>query len=326
MSIKTESTSLNVSSLVQDTNKSTDSDSIFTEQQIVSWTEKEQELLDKHVKQLELSENNLKSILEIAMLFPNKTVQQLTMRVRWLGQKNDITWEQYCKQHQKMISPAQSPKHESNHTSPRKKTETKRRSCQLVHKRSMSDSKSKKRRSVPNVKVNPSISTSPDFSNTVFVKQIYQPQNHQQNQQFQTESIKSDPTDHSSKYINTPQQPVQYTQVPVQQQQQFYQQNYQNVQTTFPNVMDPFNNINTVINQNEDILSFMETAPELDINIINAFGYNLHYLLELTDELAKPSKLPFLSLMLSVPPSLQQQQQQQQQQQDPSGSIPGGFL
>ncbi|KAL7722912.1 Myb-like domain-containing protein [Entamoeba marina] len=291
MSVKTGSTPLHISSLVQNIPNSTDNVSIFSDQHIVTWSEKEQGLLDQHVDALQINENNLKSILEIAMLFPTKTVQQLTMRIRWLSHKDNISWEQYSKQ-QKSISPAQSPKHELNYTPPpRKKSELKSVKRQ---------SKARKRRSVPNTKIDAILSTSPDYSNTVFVRQPHQPKQ----QQLQTESIKSDPTNHSNIF-------TQPAQMHVKPNQNLQPNNYLNQQVR----TQDFAQQTTYLNQ-PDLFSCINNTILL---LSTCLGANLNSLLELTDDIARPSRLPFLSLMLSLPPTMQQLP-------NFNGSVDGGYL
>ncbi|ELP86584.1 hypothetical protein EIN_162180 [Entamoeba invadens IP1] len=74
------------------------------------------------------------------------------------------------------------------------------------------------------------------------------------------------------------------------------------------NLQDLILRIDGLVRDNNSILNYVESSInknlQIDPNYLNAFGTNLQNLLELTDGIAKPSRLPFMPLTLNVPPSL----------------------
>ncbi|EDR23656.1 hypothetical protein EDI_237430 [Entamoeba dispar SAW760] len=403
MSTQVESSPSNNSQLQQDT-KSEEQMSIYSDNSPTTpapfWSEEEQSLLDENIKKLEITEDNLKSIFQISMLFPNKTIQQLTMRVHWLQIKETISWENYWKtfQRKEQQTPLQSPK-DSNHSSPRYKMEKlrNRKSCQFIPKKLSEDQQRRKRKSVPNGLDDSSPISSPDL---LKVQSKYQPLNHQN----QTDSTQSDPLTQipgliqfkgpmnlkhnrgsarfmqlsslqernelnsfqyqqqssneqikrrpgiisvmqtSSQQNNIPFTSIQQSKIinSSQIQQPIRSINQNPITTThmtrhqsLPQTLQPqglinhsipinslqlnvcnqsqyiINQIDNILKENESILKYIQESIQLNIaldpNYINAFSKNLQSLLFLTDELAKPSSLPFLKLVLSIPPSLAQQ-------------------
>ncbi|EKE41784.1 hypothetical protein ENUP19_0039G0014 [Entamoeba nuttalli] len=405
MSTQVESSPSNNNQLQQDT-KSEEQMSICFEHSPTTpapfWSEEEQLLLDENIKKLEITEDNLKSIFQISMLFPNKTIQQLTMRVHWLQLKETVSWENYWKtfQRKEQQTPLQSPK-DSNHSSPRYKMEKlrNRKSCQFIPKKLSEDQQRRKRKSVPNGLDDSSPISSPDL---LKIQSKYQ----SLNQQTQSDSIQSDLSDPltqipgliqfkgpmnlkhnrgSARFMQLQslqernelnslqyqqqssndqikrrsgiisvmqtgsQQNIPFTSIQQskilnssQIQQPLRSINQKPVTTThitrhqsLPQTLQPrvlinqsipinslqlnsinqsqyiINQIDNILKENESILKYIQESIQLNIalnpNYINAFNKNLHSLLFLTDELAKPSSLPFLKLVLSIPPLVSQQ-------------------
>ncbi|ELP93456.1 hypothetical protein EIN_059410 [Entamoeba invadens IP1] len=325
-------TQLNISPLLASDKMSVCSETSPTSAPVV-WSSEEQTLLEQNIPKLEMSEANLKSIFEIAMLFPNKSLQQLTMRLNWLPLKSKIGWEEYCRQNQK------TPQNQSPKTAPSPKAKIEktmnRRSCQFVSKKRENEEKFRKRHSVPNQTETQTLSEE--------TKGLYTPQLGGDSMSTDSDThitglIKTKEVRHlkhnrgSAMFIQVP--PIEESSCPVvmnqtinqngytqQQCQQLHQlptlEQFNRQPPKYQLKLNLFNGgekeeisrqITGLVMNNESILRYLESSngQNIDSNYLNAFCLNVQNLVGLSEQLAAPMGLPFFSNQIVMNPSFHQ--------------------
>ncbi|ELP92243.1 hypothetical protein EIN_118170 [Entamoeba invadens IP1] len=300
--------SISVSRLTKNTYSSKSEDmSVCSEvgNSSVYWSEEESKLLEDQMTKLHITDSNLKSLFELSLLFPTKTIQQITSRVKWIAIKTTMSWEDYCENIKTSV--VTQPIKISNHTSPRIKTEKcQRRSCHISPSR-INEEKKKKRQSVPNGTTNTIVHKSegekmPSRNRRSLKQQIDPADIQKQEKKF---VIPVSPKEKEKRKSSRMSQSYEVTEVSdfsvANSQTDVPQQSY----TYVPNTLTQ---INAFVTENNTILNFMEAClfagTKINPEYINTFGVNVQHLLELTDSLAQPMKLPFLQLVLAVPPSM----------------------
>ena len=239
--------------------------SLLHESQItnqVIWTSDESLLLEQELKKYEDGEDDLRTVLCIAPIFPHKSIQQISLRIKWMKSKRNISWEEYSKNH-----------------------DTRNNNNNLLN-RNMSESYSNENSSNSSISSNLS-SPRPPLSDSLSKKST---------KTSKSEGyIKSNKRNRTSEFVNT------------------FNANSQGIdlKTIERNTEMILNNINEILMQNDSLLDqiesnliYHEEFVELNKSHILQFNSNLSLLVDMTDELASPKELPFLSMILNITPDM----------------------
>ena len=238
--------------------------SLLHESQItnqVIWTSDESLLLEQELKKYEDGEDELRTVLCIAPIFPHKSIQQISLRIRWMKSKRNISWEEYSK---------------NNDT----------RTNNSFH-RNLSESSSNENSSNSSISSNLS-SPRPPQSDTLSRKSTKT----SKSEGYIKSNKRHRSIDSGNGFMNKNTQGIDLKQI---------ERNKEMIE----------NNINEILHQNEKILNDIENTlmyseEFVDINKSNIlqFNTNLSMLIDMTEELASPKELPFLSMILNITPEM----------------------
>ncbi|KAL7721850.1 Myb-like domain-containing protein [Entamoeba marina] len=97
------------------------------------WSYEESLLLEQQLARPDVTGDDLQIVLSIAPWFPHKSIQQISLRMRWVRLQTMQSWEDFCKTNDTRHRPnlsiqpdsprenmSYSSNHSSNHSSPRK--------------------------------------------------------------------------------------------------------------------------------------------------------------------------------------------------------------
>ncbi|EDR24241.1 hypothetical protein EDI_306100 [Entamoeba dispar SAW760] len=247
------------------------------------WSADETILLEQQMATIDPSEDELRTVLMIAPWFPHKSIQQISLRMKWIRSQTNQSWDDFCKTNEKNqqksytginmseTSPNEcssgfSSSYSSNHSSPKPPQES-------PFRKSFRTSKSE------------------DYVRSQLQRGTSQPQS--------TFLAKSMYTSFSSK----------------KEPQKSEQENY--------DISTLLKNNEEILKRIEQNLKYEDEFARYSKNDIIQFCINLRLLLRLTDSKAKPNKLPFMPMILNISPdivTIPQEIQNQIQQQNLSSS------
>lgn len=227
----------------------------------VIWTSDESLLLEQELKKYEDGEDELRTVLCIAPIFPHKSIQQISLRIRWMKSKRTISWEEYSKNN-----------NSRNNTS---------------FTRNMSESSSNENSSNSSISSNLS-SPRPPHSD-IFSKKS-------------TKTSKSEgciKTNKRQRYLDT------------SSIGSYGNNKHLDLKSIEQNKEIILNNINEILLQNDILLNqieanlmYFDDFVEINKSNILQFNANLSLLLDMTEDLASPKELPFLSMILNITPDM----------------------
>ncbi|BFU19894.1 hypothetical protein EHI_155390 [Entamoeba histolytica HM-1:IMSS] len=248
------------------------------------WSADETILLEQQMATIDPSEDELRTVLMIAPWFPHKSIQQISLRMKWIRSRTNQSWDDFCKSNEKN-PPKSCTGINMSETSPNE--------CSSGWSSSYSSNQSSpKPPQESSFRKSFRTSKSEDYVRSQLQRGLSQPQS--------TFLAKSMYTPVSSK----------------KEPQKREQENY--------DISTLLNNNEEILKHIEQNLKYGDEFAKYSKNDIIQFCVNLRLLLGLTDSTAKPNKLPFMPMILNISPdiiTIPQETQNQIQQQNLSSHM-----
>ena len=230
----------------------------------VIWTSDEALLLEQELKKYG-DDDGLRTVLCLAPIFPHKSIQQISLRIRWMRSKRTISWEEYSKNN-----------------------DTRSNNAQFTN-RNNSESYSNENSSNSSISSNLSSPRPP---------------------QSDTMSKKSTKTSKSEGYIKSSKRYQRSSESSNGSMNSGYSQGIidgndeQNKEMIVNTMYDLLSQNDDLLNQIEGNLLYIDDFVDINKTAIMQFSSNLSLLIDMTENVAFPKELPFLSIILNLTPDM----------------------
>ncbi|KAL7716719.1 Myb-like domain-containing protein [Entamoeba marina] len=288
------------------------------------WTDDENNTLQRHMNQTNFLQDT-DMIYRIKPFFPDKTVQQILNRIQWFSNRCTPSWEEFCmKQYSK---PLPQP-----HAIYQQKFSPGQFHENYQDKQTLPSEPKYQQHTYPDQK----FFLQQQFQNEQINQQPTQQQLSQQQLPQQQQLQQENPIQRETKPIPNQigVQPIQESSISPKTNDSSRKRKPKSVKTEKEEVKQPKkqtrkrknkevekpapqnvnssviqNDIQKLVDENEQLLQQIQTTVDdqstsLEKQWVVNFSNNIRNLLKMTDSLAKPARLPFLSLMLDLPPEM----------------------